>query len=194
MYPYQPASQQYELMSSIPSIMEYFYWLGSGQEKDEPESLDWSSLFGNHEELKRVRNQIQKASIRMSQHEDSLLKELIGFLLRRNDRIKIVGSESDDPHVRVPTVAFVLVGKDGKSLGKSQEFHRELVKSGKVSLQCHVASALSTRDAHRSSLSLQTPLSLFPLRLFSFHSSKVGTATRAHVRLFSHRFSWPVRF
>lgn len=172
--------------------MEYFYWLGSDQEKDEPKSLDWSSLFGNQEELKRVRNQIRKASIRMSQHEDSLLKELIGFLLKRNDRIKIVGSESDDHRERVPTVAFVLVGKDGKSLRKSQEFHRELVKSGKVSLQCHVALALSTRDAHPSSFSLQTPLSLFPLRLFFFPSSKVGTAAGSYVRLFSHHFSWSV--
>lgn len=137
MYSYQPSSQQYELIASISSVMEYFFWLGSADySTTKPKSIDWSSLFkpDNKEELSKVRKQVQVAFKRMSEHEAKLLKTLITFLNSRNDRIKIVGSESDDHSVRVPTVAFVVVDEQGKTSERSAKFHQEIVKSGKVSL------------------------------------------------------------
>ncbi len=48
-YPFQPSSQQYELIASVAPVVEYLTWIAqaSGQSVSAPKSIAWKSVAGN---------------------------------------------------------------------------------------------------------------------------------------------------
>ena len=80
------ASASYELVASIPQIVEYF---GSDKKKT------WEAI---------------------TKHEEKLQAILLDYLRRRNDIITIHGEQSADREKRVPVVSFSVKGRSSKDM------------------------------------------------------------------------------
>lgn len=96
-YKLQPGGPGYELCYASTGVLSYFF------------SLDGSSnAKGDSEKLNATFD-------RIAAHEQILVQPLIAFLLSKKDQgVRIVGSESSDKAVRAPTISFV-VRPEGKA-------------------------------------------------------------------------------
>ena len=160
-YPYQPSSQQYELIAATARVVEYLSWIGKAAAGSKgPEQVAWKEAFESGEgggvygakstngsgakgDASALRAQLQsdleQSFAAISAHEQALLEVLMAFLTSKEMRelgIRVVGNEAADSSVRAPTVAFVIVQEDGKgSKKKCAELQQRVVRDGKLGLQ-----------------------------------------------------------
>jgi hypothetical protein len=114
-YRLQPGGPGYELCYGSTAVLPYFLSLdGSSDAKDDSAKLN-------------------AAFDRIAEHEETLVQPLIAFLLSKKDQgVRIVGSESSDKVLRAPTISFV-VRPEGKAPVSSKAIVAKFDALGDVS-------------------------------------------------------------
>lgn len=104
-YKLQPGNPNYELSYGVAGIPDYFVDLGErlGATTDVP------SETGSR------RSHIECAFEAIARHEAALAERLLAFL-RDRPGVRIIGPDSSDPTVRVPTISFVVDGQDSGAI------------------------------------------------------------------------------
>lgn len=108
---HEPGSPSYELASSLPSILDYFdavaehHGLATGEAGWTP----LAELFADHEEV--------------------LATPFLEFLRSRPD-VRIVGPETADRNVRVPTISFTVDGRKASEIPPLVDEHRIAIRWG----------------------------------------------------------------
>ncbi|KAI1645691.1 PLP-dependent transferase [Daldinia loculata] len=92
-------SGSYELVQSIPPIVDYIGHPPSSSPSSSPSSL-WPSI---------------------AQHESQLQSALLAYLTSKPGKITIYGEPSADGAIRLPTVSFVVAGWDSRDLVETLE-------------------------------------------------------------------------
>ncbi|EPQ28438.1 uncharacterized protein PFL1_04264 [Pseudozyma flocculosa PF-1] len=127
-YPYTPSSQQYELIYSITAVADYLVSLADANKREE----DWTQVYTSPQH----RQLLDAAFAKIARHEEELQRILVDFLVSQHPRgVRIVGSESHRAEIRAPTVAFVVVDKEGKPQPLSKRVHQALVEDNKLGAQ-----------------------------------------------------------
>lgn len=99
----QPGNPNYELSYGAAGIPDYLAELGAGS-RSAP--VDGPGALSRRERIERAFDAI---AIR----ESALAERLLSFL-RGQQRVRIIGSASSDPAVRVPTISFVVDNLDSQ--------------------------------------------------------------------------------
>lgn len=128
MYPYEPSSEQYELIASLASIIDYLVSLG---QDGNAARIDYA--HADEQQKERIDSALDTAFVRISQHESQLATALLQGLNRLTDSgIAIVGdgNPSSLAH-RAPTVAFLV--KDARIASKA--LHARMVQGHSLGAQ-----------------------------------------------------------
>lgn len=97
-YKLQPGNANYEFTYAAAGIVDYLETLG-----------------GKAENRKTAADLLAIAYEQIARHEQDLAKRLLKYLNERDDVI-VLGSRSADLQVRVPTISFVVNGKDSRQI------------------------------------------------------------------------------
>jgi len=110
----EPGSSNHELTASLPAILAYF------------EALDAHHFPGaGGERAKRL----TRVAALLRQHEERLAGRLIEFLESKKN-IRIIGPVTADGRVRVPTISFVVDGRDASEIPPLLDPQRIAVRFG----------------------------------------------------------------
>jgi cysteine desulfurase family protein (TIGR01976 family) len=113
-YKLQPGNPNYELSYSCSGIADYLDELGRRQ--------------GAGDEATR-RTAIETAWTSIAAHEAVLADRLLAYLTR-HPRVRVIGPETADPAVRVPTVSFVVDGRDSRDVVRHTDAHGIGIRHG----------------------------------------------------------------
>ncbi len=121
-YKFQPGNVNFELSWGATGIDAYLQDLwkhhdGAASQTEPKESSEkLIGPYGNIFEL-------------IANHEESLSWELISFL-RTKKSVKIIGPDTGDKSVRVPTISFVVEGRDSESIVLETDKHKIGIRFG----------------------------------------------------------------
>ncbi|KAE8220738.1 hypothetical protein CF319_g5779 [Tilletia indica] len=144
-YPFQPSSQQYELIASVAAIGNYFAALGNTVKSDAQDrtvstlasapEIDWVGALRSADHSKDLSQLFDAAYDWIASHENEITKTFLRILRQSEEKsgFHIVGDAEDDPRKRAPTIAFVADGKHNSHTAK--QIHSLLVDSGKMGAQ-----------------------------------------------------------
>ena len=108
----EPGNASYELAYSSTGIVEYI--------------VDLAEQSGGEGS---VRQKIESAFDQITQHENLLAERLLQYLRSRSD-CRIIGFEQGDDARRVPTISFVIDGKDPGDIARRVDPYRIAVRFG----------------------------------------------------------------
>jgi cysteine desulfurase family protein (TIGR01976 family) len=108
----EPGNANYEMAYSMTGIVEYFEQLGK-----------WAGDEGP------VRSRIETAFEAISLHENDLADRLLNYLRSRSD-CRIFGITDGQSTRRVPTISFVIDGKDPGDVARSVEKYMLAIRYG----------------------------------------------------------------
>lgn len=159
-YPYQPSSQQYELIASIAPIVEYLVWIGQAKQSAAPKTIRWKELYQgkNHtaagyapkttsgkvsndqssaesassESKESLRKALHDSFAQIAAHEEQLSRTAIGFLT--SDAMRSAGVRIVGPESWSGSTRAPTIAftVEGKS---SAKLHAEMVRAGKMGAQ-----------------------------------------------------------
>ncbi len=110
-YKFQPGNVNYELSWGATGIVEYFKGLSEHHTNGvEPDYLGHSFKI-------------------IADHEEELSNILLDFLKTKKN-VEIIGPESGDKSVRVPTISFVVEGRDSESIVLETDKHKIGIRFG----------------------------------------------------------------
>ncbi len=110
----EPGNPSYELAASLPAILAYFdaldehHFPGAGGERGE---------------------RLARVSALVREHEERLAGRLLDFLESKQS-VRIIGPASADGRVRVPTISFVVDGRDASEIPPRLDPQRIAVRFG----------------------------------------------------------------
>ncbi|CAD6886024.1 unnamed protein product [Tilletia controversa] len=117
-YPFQPSSQQYELIYSVTAVVEYLVALGSALTSSkisastlaEAPEVKWVELQGDAPGSKALSQVIDAAYDWIASHEDAMLAVCLHILRKPElkDAIQIVGDVVDGTKTQTPIIAFTI--------------------------------------------------------------------------------------
>jgi len=107
----EPGNASYELAYSSTGIVDYLAELG-GAGSDVP-----------------VRQNIERAFERITQHENALAERLLSYLRSRDD-CRIIGRERGDDPRRVPTISFVIENQDPGEIARRIDAYHIAIRFG----------------------------------------------------------------
>jgi cysteine desulfurase family protein (TIGR01976 family) len=99
-YKLEPGNANHELCAGIPGIVEYLAALGEHHHEQPGAS---------------VRGNLARAFELIAAHEAELAERLLAFL-RARPGVRVLGPQTGDPSVRVPTIAFFVEGRDASEI------------------------------------------------------------------------------
>jgi cysteine desulfurase family protein (TIGR01976 family) len=108
----EPGNPNYELAYSICGIVDYLCELGE-----------------KAGETGSTRDKIVAAYGAITTQENALVERLLGYLRGRND-CRIIGQSSNRDGNRIPTISFVLDGRDAAEICKAMDGHRIAIRFG----------------------------------------------------------------
>ncbi|MGD1909031.1 MAG: cysteine desulfurase-like protein [Leptolyngbyaceae cyanobacterium] len=100
-YKLQPGGVSYELVASLPGIVEYLQGLAQHH---------WGADVASD-----TRGQLVQAFDLIAAHEARLSDRLLTYL-RSKPQVRIIGCDTADPQKRVPTIAFVVEGRKSSEI------------------------------------------------------------------------------
>lgn len=113
-YRLQPGNVVHELTASLPAIREYLLALDTRHHRPEGSTP--------RERLTRVFED-------MTRYEEELVRPLLSFLKERPG-VRVLGHTSPDAALRVPTVAFVMDGRDSAEIPAAVDRERVAIRYG----------------------------------------------------------------
>jgi cysteine desulfurase family protein (TIGR01976 family) len=113
-YKFQPGNYNFELCYGVGAIPEYF------------SNLAWIHGYKGTESLRDMYRFIYSL---IAEHEETLAREVIEFLKSRRG-IRIIGSDSYSSTERVPTISFVMEGKDSAEITLRTDKERVAIRYG----------------------------------------------------------------
>ena len=114
-YKFEPGNANHELCAGIPGIGDYLRAVDAHHHPGHPAS-DNREAFGRAFEL-------------FAAHEAALAERLLGFL-RGHPKVRVIGPSSSDASARVPTVAFVVEGRQASEIPPLLDAHKLATRSG----------------------------------------------------------------
>ena len=112
---------KYDLFANLDNLYHYFYGKDKVPAKLEPGNASYELAYSAtgivdylvdlDEGNGTVRQKIESAFAKITQHENLLAERLLQYLRRRKD-CRIIGFEHGDDARRVPTISFVIEGRD----------------------------------------------------------------------------------
>ena len=109
-YKFQPGNVNYELSWGATGIVEYFKKLHEFHDGGD-------------------RNYLKSSFDLITEHEQLLSEKLIAFLLTKQS-VKIIGPETGDSTVRVPTISFVVENRDSEAIVLETDKHKIGIRFG----------------------------------------------------------------
>lgn len=99
-YKLEPGNANHELCAGIPGILDYFAALDDHHHAQPAASM---------------RAKLQRTFERIAAHEATLAERLLDFLRTRRG-VRVIGPQTSDPAVRVPTIGFCVDGRKASEI------------------------------------------------------------------------------
>lgn len=132
---------KHELLLELDNLYHYFYPLDKVPAKLEPGNVNYELCYGSTgvvhylEEIgaragvaENARARIERAFTEIEAHENSLGERLLSYLRARND-CRVIGRTRGDDE-RVPTISFVINGRDSETIVRAVDPHRIGIRFG----------------------------------------------------------------
>jgi selenocysteine lyase/cysteine desulfurase len=133
---------KYELFAELDNLYHYFYGKDKIPAKLEPGNASYELAYSSigivdylvalaertgHEGS--VREKIETAYAQITEHENLIAERLLQYLRSRND-CRIIGFERGDDPRRVPTISFVVAGRDSGEIARSIDDYNIAIRYG----------------------------------------------------------------
>jgi selenocysteine lyase/cysteine desulfurase len=116
-YKLEPGSASHELCAGVPGIGEYLLAIDEHHGAAAPGKTD------------DIRAAFARVFELFTAHEQQLAERLLAFL-RGHPKVRIIGPESSDANVRVPTIAFIVAGRRASEIPALLAARKLAIRSG----------------------------------------------------------------
>jgi cysteine desulfurase family protein (TIGR01976 family) len=132
---------KYDLLAELDNLYHYFYGKDKVPAKLEPGNasyelgfsstgiVDYLAELGGAGSDVPVRQNIELAFERITQHENALAERLLSYLRSRDD-CRIIGREQGDDPRRVPTISFVIENQDPGEVSRRMDAYNIAIRFG----------------------------------------------------------------
>ena len=130
---------KFDLFANLDNLYHYFYSKDKVPAKLEPGNASYELAYSSTgivdylvdlaEDGGSVRQQIESAFEKITRHENLLAERLLRYLRGRSD-CRIIGFEHGDDARRVPTISFVIEGRDPGEIARMVDPYRIAVRFG----------------------------------------------------------------